>query len=949
MELREFNGTLDAEAPRGLARFTGVLDGEEGDATRLPDIFPDRVTSATQEAKRKLVPVTVQPGREDEWLARNKPVEIAALRATAKTDEVRPERSIGGTAGDVVVTVLKSAVGLPQSIVGLADIPTGGRVGQALEGIGYRPGDTQKMLSGWYSEAQQAANRKVEQADGFVPTLKASVENPSTILTTIGESAGQMLGGAGIARGVMKGAMLSGAKLGPVIAGAIGEGVIGGGSAASTMREESADGYLTDKQSLSAIGSGIGTGLFGALGGKLSQKLGWGDIDTILAQGGPNAAAAGAAKLGFIKQVFGSGISEGAFQELPQSAQEHMWQNYAAGRPLTEKLGNATARGLLAGTAMGGAAGGYNSIAGATLPSGIDPIVPINRNINDIANIPSVNDTLNIRSLDDDVLALEASELIDSTPDTAQNIEANALLDSMLRSTGAQNDGQQPALNPLPVQSVPSSEAFPQPVEALNSRIKTLDAEFDAISIEASQNQPDPPPGSPSVINQRSLRDIVADQTRVVKERNALRSERLEIESSFAAEAKQRDAVSRGGQDVSTTGQGVTQGAQAGDPSRVADDGRGIFDALVQPGIDGVDTTTGAVAPSSRVDLAAGTATLRPDAVAQADGNEFDVTHAATAAVADPRSAAVNAAWKDAYFTTLPDGTVMRADLDHFAAWYEGGGVTSEVGSQYDAHGIAKTKQLGSLLNMLRNGVNGTRRFDTAPLVSPGGKDGAGTGAGLGSASGAYKDGAFIVMSGPNQTIEANGITNVLVSDAVAQTIPALQAEFPNINFIPYSQAQRELSSQISRSSSVAPVSQQPVAQPEGNENAQAAEAIQTGAQQEAHAQAVSKPRGIAPPSQTGDTARVGQVAATQLSVPLDNEQPATPAIAPPTVSLSVTLDNDISKEAAERPTPPAKLKITLNQEVKGKMVTKQVSARKAMEAADNRVARYEALRKCIG
>lgn len=53
------------------------------------------------------------------------------------------------------------------------------------------------------------------------------------------------------------------------------------------------------------------------------------------------------------------------FEELPQSIQEQMWANYAAGRPIMDGVGNAAAMGMLAGAAMGGAGGGFNAAMGA--------------------------------------------------------------------------------------------------------------------------------------------------------------------------------------------------------------------------------------------------------------------------------------------------------------------------------------------------------------------------------------------------------------------------------------------------------------------------------------------------------------------------------------------------------------------------------------------------------
>jgi hypothetical protein len=59
--------------------------------------------------------------------------------------ERAPQRTALGTLSGVGVTALKGAVGLPQGFVGLADIPTGGRVGKFLEDTaGYRPQETQE-------------------------------------------------------------------------------------------------------------------------------------------------------------------------------------------------------------------------------------------------------------------------------------------------------------------------------------------------------------------------------------------------------------------------------------------------------------------------------------------------------------------------------------------------------------------------------------------------------------------------------------------------------------------------------------------------------------------------------------------------------------------------------------------------------------------------------------
>lgn len=277
-------------------------------------------------------------------------------------------RTAKSIAGDVGVSLLKGAIGLPEAVVGLADIPTGGRVGRALESIGYRPAEAKKIADEWFSDEQKAANKAVQEADGFVGTLAESVKNPSTIAMTALESAPSMLGGAGIARGVMKVAP----KIAPVIAGAVGEGAVTAGQTAAQIREESKDGLLTPKQSLSAVGAGAVTGILGFAGGKLAQKAGIADVDTLLASGQGQQVAKG-----FARQVVGSGISEGVFEELPQSMQEQMWQNYATGKPIMEGVGKAGATGLLAGMAMGAVGGAGNAAMPKKQQSADESAVPV--------------------------------------------------------------------------------------------------------------------------------------------------------------------------------------------------------------------------------------------------------------------------------------------------------------------------------------------------------------------------------------------------------------------------------------------------------------------------------------------------------------------------------------------------------------------------------------------
>lgn len=268
------------------------------------------------------------------------------------------ERTFTGTLGDIGVTALKGAINLPEAVVGLVDIPTFGKFGKLLEDFADFD-ESKKILDEYYSPAQKAAQQRVQDAKGFMDSLGALVTNPSVIGTTVGESLPMMLGGMTAARGIA-------AKfpaLAPWISAAIGEGVIGAGSAAEQIRNQTEDDELTLAQSAAALGTGLGTGLLGAAGGKVAQRLGLDDIDQALLRGGDDAIAAETIKQGFIERVLGSGITEGFLEELPQSAQEQMWQNWALDKPLFEGVQEAAAMGLVSGGVTGGGFGAGKAVS----------------------------------------------------------------------------------------------------------------------------------------------------------------------------------------------------------------------------------------------------------------------------------------------------------------------------------------------------------------------------------------------------------------------------------------------------------------------------------------------------------------------------------------------------------------------------------------------------------
>lgn len=267
--------------------------------------------------------------------------------------------------GDTGVSLTKGVIGVPEALVGLADIPTGGYAGKAAESLGFRPKDAKAALDELYSPEQQAANREVQQARGFVDTTVAALRNPSTIVQSAVESAPSLLPAGAVARG----AVALAPRIGGALAAGIGEGAVSAGQTAEQVRQETADGLLTGKQSALAAGSGALTGAIGAVAGKIANRLGIGDIDQLVAgvqEAGPKAQKS------FARALVEGFATEGVLQELPQSAQEQIAQNVALGKPWDEGVGNAAAMGALAGGVMGAGAAPFGHSKAPAVPTAED-------------------------------------------------------------------------------------------------------------------------------------------------------------------------------------------------------------------------------------------------------------------------------------------------------------------------------------------------------------------------------------------------------------------------------------------------------------------------------------------------------------------------------------------------------------------------------------------------
>ncbi|MDH1335811.1 PLxRFG domain-containing protein [Comamonas thiooxydans] len=273
---------------------------------------------------------------------------------------------------------MKAAIGIPESAVGVADLITGGKVGKALENeggsFGLRFKQAREVANDLHSDATKLRQQQFQQADGVVEKAKVAVQNPSLVVGAVAESLPSMLAGGGVGRGLMAATRLGqmGAK-GAAIAGAAGEGVVGAGSAAEQIRQETADGELTAKQAALAAGTGLATGALGFAGNKVANRLGIGDADMMLTQGTKGMAKDAAerataaavnplaqpAQKSILRQMGEGAITEGVLEELPQSVSEQILQNEALGKSWSEGLDDAIVMGILSGGAMGAGAAGY--------------------------------------------------------------------------------------------------------------------------------------------------------------------------------------------------------------------------------------------------------------------------------------------------------------------------------------------------------------------------------------------------------------------------------------------------------------------------------------------------------------------------------------------------------------------------------------------------------------
>lgn len=271
---------------------------------------------------------------------------------------------------DPMVDVAKGAASVPEAIVGLADLFSKGKAGKKVEEAGISFKDFQGKLSSLQSPELKAAKTELQKTEGFFETLGVVAENPSLAASAVVESVPLMLTGSAVAQTIRR----QFPKVSALIAGAAGEATVIAGSQAEKVRQQTADGELSWEQVGIVAGSSVVAGGVGVLGAKISQRLGFGDLDTALASGKlSDALGKSNVPKPLALKILAGAAGEGG-EEMTQTAVETVAENVALGKVWDDGLESAMAMGLVTGSAMGGGAQALAATAGAEpeVPGAVD-------------------------------------------------------------------------------------------------------------------------------------------------------------------------------------------------------------------------------------------------------------------------------------------------------------------------------------------------------------------------------------------------------------------------------------------------------------------------------------------------------------------------------------------------------------------------------------------------
>jgi len=318
--------------------------------------------------------------------------EMAALEQQQTAKQNR------GLAGDLVTDFKRGVQQIPGALTGLLDIPVGLLTGERMVGkgweeigkvTGFQPGKWADEARAEYSAGRQQANQEVDQAweRGVGSGMAATLANPGRLAGMVVESTPGMVVGSLAGRGALAAGRGLGLVANPataaqrlaqgMVAGGVGEGAM----IAGQMSDNLSDDVGGREGALASLGAGAVGAFLGVKGGQLAKRMGVVDPETAIAAGMRTAAegAEDATQRGLLSRAGRGALAEGVFEEMPQSVQEQMWQNWAEDDPIFQGVARAGFEGALAGGTMGGAFNIPGRSRAETLQPATTPEVPYNQ------------------------------------------------------------------------------------------------------------------------------------------------------------------------------------------------------------------------------------------------------------------------------------------------------------------------------------------------------------------------------------------------------------------------------------------------------------------------------------------------------------------------------------------------------------------------------------------
>lgn len=326
-------------------------------------------------------------------------------------DSAKPVKQNKGIVGDTVTSLKRGIEQIPGIATGLADLaPAIGfgirPVTKAAEWVGektgFEPGKWADKAQAEYSDNYQNEQKAIADAwqdpnKGALDIAGEYLKNPAYTVQQVANSIPSMVAGGVLSKGLMiagraaaPAAEMAGAaakevapgyleravgdKWAAPVAGGTGEGAVQAGQ----QMEQDKDLADQRKNAVAALGSGVVDAVIGMGAGRLAEHFGLETAETAMAKAFDTKVKQSLSlgqKFGRAGAMAGGATSEGVLQELPQSAQEQMWQNYAEDKPLYDGVPRQAVEGAIAGFAMGAGAN-INSASHGVAKDDVPPPAP---------------------------------------------------------------------------------------------------------------------------------------------------------------------------------------------------------------------------------------------------------------------------------------------------------------------------------------------------------------------------------------------------------------------------------------------------------------------------------------------------------------------------------------------------------------------------------------------